>query len=107
MDLIVRKRKCKKCKIRMIFIGVNEKGETKYHCPSCYVTYEIMEEERPPYVTIMSSIGGPKAVLFGWNDEFDAYEPINTGPGMKRKQAIMYAKDWAKSEGIEYKGSDI
>lgn len=61
-------------------------------------------KDKQPYVTIMHSIGGIKAVLLKWYDDINDYDAFMTGPGMKTsKQARQYAKDWAEAEGIEYR----
>ena len=57
-----------------------------------------------PYVTVYKPVAGWKAILVWWNPE-GFWEPWDTSYfayGTKA-EAMVYARDWAQQEGIEYK----
>lgn len=62
-------------------------------------------EKFPPYITTYQSIGGWKAILLTVMDDYDMYEPFNTGFGAydTEAEAEVEAKSWAKDEGIEFR----
>jgi len=65
-----------------------------------------MENTHPAYVTITQGMRGYFAVLLSWNIEHGGfYEPWSSGIGSyeTKEAAIPEAKDWAESEGIEYR----
>jgi len=64
-----------------------------------------MEDNRRPYVTVYSSIGGYKAVLMTWDEEMEGYTPWQTGyfGYDDKKKAEDDARDWADAEEIDLK----
>lgn len=65
-----------------------------------------MIDRKPSYITVMSSMGGWKALLLTWNpDHGGFYEPYQTGLGAyaTREEAVSEAKWWAENEGLEFK----
>jgi hypothetical protein len=65
-------------------------------------------DEHPPYVTAYKPIGGWNSVLLSWDSECGCYTPYETGFNNtlgdgSREAAIVEAKSWALSEGLEYR----
>lgn len=63
-------------------------------------------EEHKPFVTVTSGMSGFFAVQMCWNPNYGGFwEPWETGIGRyeTRAEAIQEAKEWADSEGLEYK----
>jgi hypothetical protein len=62
--------------------------------------------DKQPYTTVMHGGSGFFAALISWYEEDNMWDITNTGVirSKHRKEAEEEAKDWAKAEGIEYKG---
>lgn len=61
---------------------------------------------KAPFITTYESLAGWKAVHVWWNPDLGGFwEPYETAPwGHETEEAaIRDAKDWAKSEGLEYR----
>lgn len=63
-----------------------------------------VEKGKDPFVTVAQGMRGYFAVLMTWNEDCNGFpEPYNTGETCKdHADAVAWAKDWAKSKGIEY-----
>lgn len=57
-----------------------------------------------PFITVYQPIRGWTAQLMIWNDE-GFYEPWTTGifSFKTREEAVVYAKQWAQDEEIQYR----
>lgn len=57
------------------------------------------------FVTVYNPICGWKAVLMTWEVELDCHTPEMTSPYAyeTKEEAIVYGREWAKAEGVEFK----
>lgn len=64
----------------------------------------VIEESHDAYITVYKPIAGWKAAMMWWNPE-GFWEPWETSPFsfQFREQAVLWGKDWAAEEGIQFK----
>jgi len=64
-----------------------------------------MREDKRPYISVYKPMAGWKALLVSWYAGEDMWDVTMTSPVAfkTKKEAIEYGKEWAESEGIEFK----
>lgn len=63
-----------------------------------------MPKEHPTIVTVYDPIAGFKTVLLTWNEEYELYEPCQTGDFAygKPEEAEVAAKTWAMVDSVRF-----
>ena len=91
---------CRRCGRQVELIG-SHRGVV-HSCLEC--GNSGWKHQYPDYVTTSSGNGGYFAMYLKWNAEIGQYEPWNTSEPFKSfDYAVIYAKEWAEGEGVEYK----
>ena len=58
---------------------------------------------KEPIITVYKSIGGWKAQLMTWNEEYQMHMPYSTGDGYRSiDEAIADGKAWAEAEEVQF-----